>query len=85
MIVSSYTVFVSPHAVTPLLSPCCSSTSTDSDDTSGNQLLDLGADARVLHVLTEGGGVRLGLLQDGLHDRILHDAHDLQDVSSKVF
>lgn len=41
-----------------------------SDDTGSNELLDVGLDARVLHVLLESSWVALGLLQDRLHDGI---------------
>lgn len=59
--------------------------STDTNDTGGYQLLDLGADTRVLHVLAERSRVRLSLLQNGLHDRILHHTHDLRNGQQKAF
>ena len=51
------------------------------DDTGVHQLLDLGSDAGVLEMLLQGRGVVLGLLEDGLHDRVLEDADDLKCVS----
>lgn len=50
----------------------------NANNTSCDELLDLGADARVLHVLAESRRVGLGLLQDGLHDWVLHNGHDLR-------
>lgn len=61
------------RALTLFVAAC----STNADNTCSDQLLDLGLDARVLHVLAEGSGVGLSLLQDGLHDGVLHDSHDL--------
>ena len=49
----------------------------NADDTRSDELLDLGLDARVLHVLLKRGGVTLRLLEDGLHDGILHESHNL--------
>ena len=48
--------------------------STNTNDARSYELLDLGSDAGVLHVFLESGGVALGLLEDALHDGVLHDA-----------
>lgn len=50
----------------------------NTDDTSSDKLLDLGPDVGVLHVLSQSRRVGLSLLEDGLHDRIGHDTHDLK-------
>ena len=50
----------------------------NTNNTRGNELLDLGADIRVSHVLGQRGRIRLCLLENRLHHRILHDAHNLQ-------
>lgn len=47
------------------------------DDTSSHQLLDLHPHLRVLHVLLQGGGIALGLLENALHNGVLEDRHDL--------
>jgi len=43
------------------------------NDTSIHELLDLLANYRVLHMVLQGPRVRLSLLQDLLHDGIIHD------------
>jgi hypothetical protein len=40
-------------------------------------------DARVFHVLLQGGWITLSLLENALHDRVLHDAHNLQSYVSR--
>lgn len=52
--------------------------SADADDTSSHQLLDLGADTRVLHVLVKRHRVGLSLLKNRLHHGVLHNAHNLE-------
>lgn len=51
---------------------------THANDASSDQLLDFGTNARVLHVLLQSGRIALCLLQDGLHDWVAHDTHDLR-------
>lgn len=43
------------------------------NDTSIHEFLDLLANYRVLHMVLQGPRVRLRLLQDLLHDRIVHN------------
>ena len=50
----------------------------NTDDTSSDKLLDLGPDLGVPHVLGESRRVGLSLLENGLHDRIGHNTHDLE-------
>jgi hypothetical protein len=50
---------------------------SQSDDTGCDEFLNLGPDMDVLHVFLKGSWVPLGLLKNGLHDRILEDGHDL--------
>ena len=50
------------------------------DDTSNYQLLNLGPNTWILHVLLQSRRVALGLLQDGLHDWVLQDTHDLNVI-----
>ena len=54
---------------------------THADDARGDQLLHICADLGILHMLLQGRGVVLGLLQDALHDGVLQDRHDLLQVS----
>lgn len=75
MFVSSYNALILPYDAPSVTS--LESLSTDANDASSDQLLDLRLDTGVLHVLTEGSRVGLSLLQNGLHDRVLHDSHDL--------
>lgn len=49
----------------------------NADDASSDKLLNLGPDVGVPHVLGQSRRVGLSLLEDGLHDRIGHDTHDL--------
>ena len=41
----------------------------------------LRADAWVLHVFLQSCRIALGLLQDGLHDWVLQDTHDLLNIA----
>lgn len=50
---------------------------SNTDDARSDQLLDLALDRWVLHVLLKSRWVTLCLLQDGVHDWILHDRHNL--------
>ena len=54
------------------------SLSSNSDDTSTDEALNLCLDGWVLHVLLESGRVVLRLLEDGLHDWVLHNTLDLK-------
>lgn len=45
-----------------------------------DKLLDLRADAGVLEMFLQRGGVVLGLLQNALHDGVLKDGGDLVAV-----
>lgn len=56
---------------------CFSVLPANADNASSDKLLDLGPDVGVPHVLGQSRRVGLSLLEDGLHDRIGHDAHDL--------
>lgn len=47
---------------------------TSLDDTSVDQFHDLLANSRILHVILQGGGVGLSLLEDGLHNGVAHNA-----------
>jgi len=58
--------------------------SSDADDASGDQFLDLGSDSRVLHVLLESSWVALCLLEDALHNRVLHDVQDLETLAMNI-
>jgi len=55
--------------------------SSYADDACGDQFLNLRSDAGVLHVFLKRSWVALRLLEDTLHDRILHDAQDLESIS----
>jgi hypothetical protein len=55
--------------------------SSYADDACRDQLLNLRSNARVLHVFLKRSWVVLRLLEDTLHDRILHDAQDLESIS----
>lgn len=46
--------------------------------------LDLSLDARVAHMFLKSGWVALCLLKNALHDRILHDALNLQIVNKQL-
>ena len=49
-----------------------------------HQLLNLGPNLRVLQVLLQSGWVVLGLLQDSLHNGVLQDTDDLEEMLACV-
>lgn len=58
--------------------------SSNTNNAASDQLLDLASDTGVLHVFLECGWVVLSLLEDRLHDWVLHNAKDLKCVSKRL-
>lgn len=57
---------------------------SESYNTSGDQLLNFGTDNRALHVVVQGCRIALCLIEYGLHDRVLQDSHDIR-ISLNAF